>query len=90
MQRCGDLMQRESLLTVASHRHKTAELAMVLGECLEEVSRITGSVAHLYKNMEIGPQPGNFRLDVQSFDAMFEPLISATGAVQVGQSQRSN
>lgn len=55
MQRCGDLMQRESLLTVASHRHKTSELVMVLGECLEEVSRITGSTAHLYKNLEVGP-----------------------------------
>ena len=58
MQRCGDLLQRESLLTNPDHRLKTCEMAIVLGAALEELSKATGSVAHLYKNMEIGPNPG--------------------------------
>ena len=83
MQRCGDLMQRESLLTNADHRRKTAELAIVLGSALEEIARASGSTAHLYKNLELGPQTGQVRLETQSYDAMFEPLIRHTGSVSV-------
>ena len=58
VQRCGDLMSRESLLTNANQRVQAGELAIVVGEALEEIARSTGSVAHLYKTIEIGPQPG--------------------------------
>lgn len=51
-------MSRESLITNVDHRRQAAELCMALGGALEEVSKATGSTAHIYKNMEIGPQPG--------------------------------
>ena len=76
-------MQRESLVTNADQRRKTAELAIVLGSVLEEVAKATGSTAHLYKNLELGPQPGQCRLETQSFDAMFEPIIRHTGSVRI-------
>ena len=63
MQRCGDLMQRESLQTSPDSRRKTTELAVVLGMALEEVAKASGSTAHLYKNLELGPQPGQVHLD---------------------------
>lgn len=56
-------MQRESLQTNADHRGKTAELAIVLGMALEEVAKATASTAHLYKNLELGPQPGQCHLE---------------------------
>jgi len=51
LQRCGDLLQRESLLTNPRDRHMTNELANNLGRALEEVARATGSVAHLYRTL---------------------------------------
>ena len=72
-------------MTNADHRRKTAELAIVLGSALEEVARASGSVAHIYKNLELGPQTGQVRLDTQSYDAMFEPIIRATGSVRLNQ-----
>jgi hypothetical protein len=71
LQRCGDLMQRESLLTNADHRRQTAEMAIVLGSMLEELAKATGSVAHLYKHLEIGPNPGECRINATQFDPMF-------------------
>ena len=62
MQRCGDLLQRESLMTNPEHRQQTTELATALGAMLEELAKASGSVAHLYKNMEVGPNPGNVRI----------------------------
>jgi hypothetical protein len=37
-------------------------MAIVLGAAFEELSKATGSVAHLYKNLEIGPNPGMARI----------------------------
>ena len=51
LQRCGDLLQRESILTNARDRHMTNEMANNLGRALEEISRATGSVAHLYRTL---------------------------------------
>lgn len=51
LQRCGDLMQRESLLTNPRDRNLTNELANNIGRALEEVARATGAVAHLYRNI---------------------------------------
>lgn len=75
MQRCGDLLQRESLLTVADHRLKTAEMAILIGESLEHVAKAAGATAHMYKNFELGPRPGQCRLDVNSFDPMFADIV---------------
>ena len=54
MTRCGDLLQRESLQTNAEHRRQTSELANQIGEALEEVARVSGSAAHMYKTLKIG------------------------------------
>lgn len=81
MQRCGDLLQRESLLTNADHRRQTCEMAIVLGSLFEELSKATGSVAHFYKNMEIGPNPGMVRIEPTSFDPIFRSLVENTGSV---------
>lgn len=81
MQRCGDLLQRESLLTNQDHRRQTCEMAIVLGAALEELAKASGSVAHLYKKMEIGPDPGMVRIEPNSFDPMFKPIIDDTGSV---------
>lgn len=67
LQRCGDLLQRESLLTNPRDRHLTNEMAVNIGRALEEVSRATGSVAHLYRTLQIQDQPGQCRVDTQAF-----------------------
>ena len=51
LQRCGDLLQRESLLTNPRDRQMTSEMANNLGRALEEISRATGSTAHLYRTL---------------------------------------
>ncbi len=51
LQRCGDLLQRESLLVNQRDRQMTSEMANNIGRALEEVSRATGSVAHLYRTL---------------------------------------
>ena len=56
---------------------------MCIGGALEEVARATGSTAHLYKNFELGPNPGQCHLETQGFDAMFEPIIRHTGSVRI-------
>lgn len=58
LQRCGDLMQRESLLTQARERVSTQEMAHNIGKALEEVTRASGSVAHFYRDLQMGEAPG--------------------------------
>lgn len=58
MSRCGDLMQREGRLQNEAERNLTKELANNIGKALEDVSRATGTVAHLYKNLEVGTAAG--------------------------------
>lgn len=88
MQRCGDLLQRESLLTNPDHRRQTCEMAIVIGSLFEEVSKATGSVAHFYKNMEIGPNPGMVRTEPNSFDPIFRNLVESTVSVNPQTAQR--
>lgn len=54
MQRCGDLMQRESLLSAPRDRHLTEEMAHNIGRAFEDIARATGSVAHFYRDIRIG------------------------------------
>ena len=82
MQRTGDLLQRESLLTTQSSRHKTAEMAILLGQAMEHISKATGSVAHIYKNFEMGPNPGLYRIQPGSYDETFSEIVRSTGSVQ--------
>jgi hypothetical protein len=46
-------MQRESLLVNSRDRQLTNEMANNLGRALEEISRATGAVAHLYRTLQI-------------------------------------
>jgi len=87
MQRCGDLLQRESLMTDPEHRQQTAEMAVVIGVMLEELAKASGSVAHLYKKIEIGPSPGNVRIYAEDYNPMFKTIIENTGAVNPAASQ---
>ena len=82
MQRCGDLLQRESLLASAEHRRQTTEMTVAVGAMMEELAKATGSAAHLYKTMDLGPQPGASRLDTQAFDPMFAAVIAASAAAE--------
>ena len=75
MQRLGDLMQRESQLTTPDSRRQTMEMAIMVGTALEQVALAAGSTAHLYKNFEMGPSPGQCRLNVNSHQPCFEQVI---------------
>lgn len=75
LQRSGDLLQRESLITDAAQRQELQELARQVGSILEDISRATGSVAHFYKNLELGSAPGQGKTQPQVFDKTFESLI---------------
>lgn len=56
-------------------------MAILLGAAFEELAKASGSVAHFYKNMEIGPEPGMVRIEPNSFDPMFKLIINDTGSV---------
>jgi len=81
MQRTGDLLQRESLLTNQNQRRQVAEMAIVMGQALEHVAKATGATSHIYKNFELGPQPGQCRLKPNSFEPMFAEIVHSTGVV---------
>lgn len=81
MQRTGDLMSRESLLTQQQQRRQTAEMAIMMGEALEQVAKAAGATAHLYKNFEMGPRPGQCRMRPATYDPMFSEIVKATGSV---------
>jgi hypothetical protein len=68
MQRCGDLMQRESQITNEAERKLTEELAGNIGKCLEDISRATGSVAHMYKTVEMGGNGSAVKCKINEFD----------------------
>ena len=59
-------------------------MAIMIGTALEELTKATGAVAHLYKKFEMGPNPGQSRVKTQEFDPLFEGIIRETGVVSVG------
>lgn len=69
------------MLSNQDHRRQTCEMAILLGAAFEELAKASGSVAHFYKNMEIGPEPGMVRIEPNSFDPMFKLIINDTGSV---------
>ena len=88
MQRCGDLLQRESLITNATQRRQVNEMAVVIGTAMEHIAKATSASAHIYKNLELGPQTGQVKLACNSFDPMFAEIVRATGTVStVGQEE---
>ena len=59
-------------------------MAILLGQAMEHVSKATGAVAHLYKNFELGPNPGQFKVQPGSYDPMYTEIVRATGSVRAG------
>lgn len=85
MQRCGDLMQRESQITQAADRDQVKTLANDIGSILEDISRATGSVAHLYKAVDLGSQPGRGTTLPNGFQPQFEQIINECQVVVLRQ-----
>ena len=81
MMRCGDLLQRESLLQQTRERNMTTHMANLIGRTLEEVARSTGSVAHFYRSVQLGEAPGNVRLEAHQFQPEFAALVQQAGSV---------
>jgi hypothetical protein len=57
-------------------------MAHTIGSALEELARATGAVAHLYKNLEIGPNPGELRLNTRIYDQQFREIIDSISMMQ--------
>lgn len=64
LQECGDLLERESLITDAEQRKSISEKSVLIGEALEKVSKASGSVAHLYKSVQVEKQGRYKKFDV--------------------------
>jgi hypothetical protein len=63
-------------------------MANTIGNALEHVSKATGSVSHMYKSIELGPQPSMCRLHAAQFPDVFRPIIEETGSVRYAQSSQ--
>lgn len=46
-----------------------------IGQALEDISRATGAVAHLYKNIDLGSSGSQARVQLDSRNEIFEPII---------------
>ena len=77
-------MQRESRLQNEAERNLTKELANNIGRALEDVSRATGTVAHLYKNLDMGNASGQGSVNPNSYEGVFKSLIEEAGVVRGG------
>ena len=75
MSRAGDLMQRESQITSQADRLSTQRMVNQIGQALEDISRATGAVAHLYKNIDLGSSGSQARVQLDSRNEIFEPII---------------
>ena len=58
-------MQREGQLQNEAERKLTQELANNLGKALEDISRATGSVAHLYKTIDFGARGADSKVQAK-------------------------
>lgn len=77
-------MQRESQLTNEAERKLTQELANNIGKALEDISRATGSVAHLYKTLDMGATGANAKVQAKDWETSFTKIIEECGSIQVG------
>eukprot|EP00347_Sterkiella_histriomuscorum_P022410 403338593 len=82
MQRCGDLLQRESLLQNPRDRTLTQDLAHQVGRALEEVARSSASVAHFYREINLGENPGAFTVQTEGYNRDFQAILQQAGTVQ--------
>jgi len=63
--RLGDLMQRESLMANSNERHQVQLLAQAVGRAMEELAAATTPVLPLLRNVTMGNNPGEVRLNPQ-------------------------
>lgn len=52
-----------------------------IGKCLEDISRATGSVAHLYKSIEMGRNGAQSKVKAGEFEQCFSKIIEEVGSV---------
>ena len=76
-------MQRESQLTNEAERKLTQELANNIGKALEDISRASGSVAHMYRTLEMGTNGHDAKVAAKEWDQSFAKMIEECGSVQV-------
>ena len=57
-------------------------MANNLGKALEDVSRATGSIAHLYRTLDLGTSGATAKCQPLDYDAVFKALVEETGAVR--------
>lgn len=62
MQRTSDLLQRESLIQDPSQRAQVSQMTQQVGKALREIAIASGSTAHLFENLEVGPAVGQVRI----------------------------
>jgi len=60
--RLADLLQRESLMPNPRDRLQTQAIANCVGQALHEIVYATAPIAHLVRDIQIGDEPGNFRM----------------------------
>lgn len=75
-------MQRESFIQSQPERELTQDLANQLGQALEDVSRATGAVAHLYKSLKMGANGAAATVEANSNLPTFQNIIDETGSVR--------
>jgi len=88
--RCGDLMQRESLLTNQQDRELTQTMINQIGQALEDVSRATGSVAHFYRTLDIGEAGRHAKCDMNGNAESFKAMMDECGVLKTIAAAASN
>jgi hypothetical protein len=81
MTRCGDLLQRESLITDPLERQQLQKLANQVGECLDQIAKCSGSVGHLYRGVEIRGV-GQAQVHLDRIDPVFEQVVQRTNVIR--------
>ena len=76
-------MQRESQLTNEAERKLTQELANNIGKALEDISRATGSVAHMFKSLDMGTNGHTAKVHAKEWEPSFEKMIEECGTVKL-------
>lgn len=64
-------------------------MANTIGRALEEVARSSASVAHFYRQISLGEQPGQFNVITDGHNRDFLPILQAAGTLSRAQPQAS-
>ena len=57
-------------------------MANDLGQALEDIARATGSVAHFYKTLEVGPAGGQPKINARGNEPSFQAIIDEVQSVR--------